>query len=66
MKSGSAFAYELTQSIATKGATRQRAMITRTGVTTGCLTSGATGASGASDIPRLRSLTYPVLNVREI
>ncbi|GAA1351821.1 hypothetical protein GCM10009612_09330 [Streptomyces beijiangensis] len=35
MKAGSTFAYELTQSIATKGAIRQIAMITRAGVTTG-------------------------------
>ncbi|CAM5453464.1 hypothetical protein SALBM135S_04357 [Streptomyces alboniger] len=35
-------------------------MTTRKGVITGLFTSGA------SDISRLRSLTYPMLNVREI
>lgn len=35
MKAGSTFAYELTQSMAIKGAIRHTAMITRTGVITG-------------------------------
>ncbi|GGS91522.1 hypothetical protein GCM10010254_09310 [Streptomyces chromofuscus] len=42
---GSTFAYEPTQSMATKGAIKQRATATRTGVTTGPLFT-----SGASDI----------------
>ncbi|GAA2631361.1 hypothetical protein GCM10010307_23770 [Streptomyces vastus] len=60
MKDGSTFAYEPTQSIATNGAKRQRPITTRTGVTTGRFTSDALGASGASvasGISRLRPLT---------
>ncbi|GGK52932.1 hypothetical protein GCM10010094_11610 [Streptomyces flaveus] len=57
MKAGSTFAYESTQSIATNGANRQRAITTRTGVTTGGFTSDALGASDVSDIWRLRPLT---------
>ncbi|GGQ57094.1 hypothetical protein Saso_71350 [Streptomyces asoensis] len=45
MNVGSTFAYEPTHSIATKGASRHRAMATRTGVTTGPLVT-----SGLSDI----------------
>lgn len=41
MNAGSAFAYEPTHSIATKGAIRQRAMTTRVGVTTGSLVSSS-------------------------
>lgn len=36
MKVGSTFAYELTQSIATNGASRQSAITTLDGVMTGC------------------------------
>ncbi|GGS00440.1 hypothetical protein GCM10010269_44190 [Streptomyces humidus] len=48
MNTGSTFAYEPTHSIATKGASRQRAMTTRTGVTTGPpLTSGVSDIGGS-------------------
>ncbi|GHH65143.1 hypothetical protein GCM10018775_85620 [Streptomyces umbrinus] len=76
MKAGSTFAYEPTQSIATNGAIRQTAITTRTGVTTGGVTtggvtvgvfpSGALGASGASDIRRLRPLADHLCNAQEI
>lgn len=55
MNVGSVFAYEPTQSIATNGAKRQRATITRTGVITGCFSSVT---SVTSDIRRFRPLTY--------
>lgn len=43
MKVGSTFAYEPTQSIATNGAARQRAMSTLTGVTVGGFASVSSG-----------------------
>ncbi|GGY89329.1 hypothetical protein GCM10010365_04350 [Streptomyces poonensis] len=63
MNVGSTEEYEPTHSIATKGATRQRAMTTRTGVTTGSRTSGALGTS---DMTRLRSLVDHLCNGQEI
>ncbi|GGY92847.1 hypothetical protein GCM10010385_48730 [Streptomyces geysiriensis] len=51
MKAGSDFAYEPTQSMATNGASRQRPMTTRTGVTTGSPLCG-----GACDMRWLRPL----------
>lgn len=51
MKVGSIFAYELTQSIATNGAMRHRAMTTRTGVTVGGFPSGSSGMA-ATPSPR--------------
>ncbi|GHA34095.1 hypothetical protein GCM10010372_37760 [Streptomyces tauricus] len=66
MKVGSTFAYDPTQSIATNGAIRQRAITTRTGVTTGGSPSGALGTSGVSDIRRLRPLTDHLCNAQEI
>ncbi|GGN78355.1 hypothetical protein GCM10011579_061480 [Streptomyces albiflavescens] len=60
MKAGSVFAYEPTHSIATKGANRQRAITTRTGVTAGGFTSGT------SDIWRLRPLTDHLCNAQAI
>ncbi|GAA3501090.1 hypothetical protein GCM10019016_081970 [Streptomyces prasinosporus] len=48
MTTGSVFAYDPTHSMATKGATRQRAMTTRKGVTTGPLpVSGACDMDGS-------------------
>ncbi|GHH30697.1 hypothetical protein Srubr_52350 [Streptomyces rubradiris] len=60
MSVGSTLAYEPTHSIATKGATRHKAMITLTGVTTGGLTSGV------PDMPRLRPLADHLCNEQEI
>ena len=57
-----AFFSSLAHSIATNGAARQRAMTTRTGVTTGAATSG--GTSGTSDISRLRPLTDHLCNAQ--
>ncbi|GHB19011.1 hypothetical protein GCM10010331_01080 [Streptomyces xanthochromogenes] len=44
---GSVLAYELTHSIATKGAIRQSAMTTRKGVITGLFTSVDSGMGGS-------------------
>ncbi|GGZ89702.1 hypothetical protein GCM10010344_66630 [Streptomyces bluensis] len=60
MSVGSVLAYEPTQSIATNGANRHRAMTTRTGVTTGGFTSGA------SDMFRLRPLADHLCNAQEM
>ncbi|GAA2223507.1 hypothetical protein GCM10010104_13390 [Streptomyces indiaensis] len=61
MKAGSVLAYEPTHSMATKGATRQSPMTTRTGVTTGPLLD-----SGACDIRRLRPLSDHLGNAQAI
>ncbi|GAB7060930.1 hypothetical protein JCM12681A_26400 [Streptomyces mexicanus] len=54
MNVGSLLAYDPTHSIATKGATRQRPMTTRTGVTTPLPTSGASDMCGS--VPSLSTV----------